>query len=229
MAKIIPSALISQIQGSVGSVCLKATQQGLLATKKSGKKGPQTDAQRVHQNTNSKLRATWSTLTQAEKDSWNQLALQLQRQSIVNGKYPRRGYDLFLEYNYLHITYGDAVTKISPNTYAKTSVGIIFQPNGRVASFPFARVNDMAYTPTTSPRTMVFCQMSQRGKQLSSMSNWKRIIVTNEPTGNLIITTQFAEVFGFPKIGQLYRYKFLFQAGTAFPSHWVDQYRTVVV
>lgn len=229
MAKYTGSMLIGSIQGSIGGYTFKKSHQGLIVHPKQRRIVSQSEEQLFSRGVMNELRQSWSTLTTQARASWNSLALQLQKSRQANGQYPLRGYELFIEYNFLRHYFGDGLTSSAPNAFIRSAPNGITTPNGRLATTPFARVNDIEFEPNTNQLCIVYIRLSQRAKQRSTFCPWRRVKTFYHFNGSQIITSDYSALLPPPRLGQLYQYKFRYQSGTAFPNEYTDIERTVVI
>lgn len=229
MAKITPSALITGMQGSVGSVTFRHGRGFIAAGARQTFQHPPTDFQRGARRANAYLKQGWSQLSTADQNSWNQLGLQLLRQSVGDGKYPRRGYDLFLEYNWTRSVFFEALTEVAPTDYQKTTMAPPTTFRGQLSTVPTARWQNFILIPNSDYRGFAWCRMGMRGAQKSAFCPWKYITFLNASGMNVDIVAAYNLVFPTPQLGQIYQWKYLAQSGTAFPMHFQDEVRTVVV
>lgn len=217
MAKIIPSPLVSAITGSVGGVTFRSGRGFTAVGARNVFKAPDTGFQSGAQRSNAYLKQGWAALSTIEQDSWNQLSLQLQRGSVGNGQYPRRGYDLFLEFNWSRSVFFQTLINVAPTNYQRTVSTIPDIPTAAIFNTGLALLATTGYFPAANPRTFGWCRMGQRGKQLSAMSPWRFVVYVDYATALLNFSAAYAIVFPLPKTGQPYQWKWFVQTDDAFP------------
>lgn len=229
MARITPSPLVNSIQGSIGGVTFKKTQAGLTAQSRQVFKAPLTTFQMGAQRANSYLKNGWSILSTANQNSWNQLALQLQQNTQSNGKYPRRGYDLFLEYNWTRSFFFEALVDTAPSNYQKTTLITNLNLRAFVHATGVVKIGATGYSPALNPRTFAWCRMGQRGSRQSALCPWRYVAFTSVSSLLVDISVEYAAAFPTPTLGQLCQWKFLIQADDAFPGHIPNPVTAVLV
>lgn len=215
MARLIPSALVSELSGSVGEVTFRKGQGGLSVGAKQRQPPQPTAAQMRQRAAIGLLRGSWSKLTSSERDSWNALAARLAVASVYNGKMPRRAFSLFMEYNALPVKVQGAPTLVAPNDYKKVTPAIT---GGVLRTTPLARAAYLNFDDNVNSVNLVYVRLGFRGSQRSALA--RPVYVTFILGGSLFgnITTEYLAVLPVPRLGQLYQFTYTMQIPGYFPT-----------
>jgi hypothetical protein len=215
MAKIIPSALIDSLNGSIDSVTFRKSVYGPVACRKMQPLKVASQVQLEHRAFISRMRAAWSTMTDAQRMGWNQLALQLQAGTFGNGKFPRRPYDLYLEFNYLQVVGGASIFLTAPPSF-QTEAITNFQ--GTVTAFPLVLAATLLPTSPGNRYQQISISLGMRGRQRSAFTPWRVLAVRFDNVTLLNLTANYLAQYGNPVVGQMWRMKATIQKPGFFPS-----------
>src|SRR3989304_6612380 len=101
MALIRTSALIADITGRIAGSCFQRSQGGLIMRAQRAQRNSNTNAQQFQKVGINEIMLTWTSLTQAQRDQWNQYAIY---RNIKQKKNPTRtisGHQIFIRENNL--------------------------------------------------------------------------------------------------------------------------------
>jgi hypothetical protein len=226
MAKIIPSALVDQLIGSIGSSTFRRSQFGSVAFAKQTPLKRASDLQLTHRALVSRLRAAWSQLSDANRSSWNQLSLQLQQGTASNGQYPRRPFELFQEYNFLPYQMDGILEETAPTLFIRTDITYLSVTWNDAGSASFVTSglfdnNDTYFSWSIS--------LAQRGSQKSAFTPFV-VFYQHKPTFNFgTLGTSLTDKYGIFPAGYAYRVRLVKQVPGTFPGRQSSGYFQVVV
>src|SRR3972149_3992503 len=107
MALIRTSALIADITGRIAGSCFQRSQGGLIMRAQRAQRNSNTNAQQFQKVGINEIMLTWTSLTQAQRDQWNQYAIY---RNIKQKKNPTRsisGHQIFIRENSLRYSMKD--------------------------------------------------------------------------------------------------------------------------
>ena len=225
MAKIITSAIVEQLIGSIGSNTFRRSQFGSVVYNKQTPLKRASEIQISHRALIGRLRANWSQMTDIRRASWFQLALQLQSQNIGNGQFPKRPYDLFLEFNYLRFAYDGGFSTLAP------AAGVAFLVNDFTGIWNDDGTTSYSFSNSPAAQTLlqqVSARVGLRSNQRSAFTPWKVVLLDRHTTYGGNFDSGMLEFFGLPTIGQIYQLKFSVQRSNTFPRKFLSPVQTVV-
>lgn len=115
MAIYIPSAMIGELRGSIGSTCFARNSFSTYARIKAVPTNPNTILQRARRNAFTILTAQWNgTLTSTQRLGWNAFASQVNWQNPLGQSIRITGFNHFLRLNTLKILGGLTVQLAAP-------------------------------------------------------------------------------------------------------------------
>lgn len=115
MAIYIPSAMIGELRGSIGSTCFARNSFSTYARIKAIPTNPNTILQRARRNAFTILTAQWnSVLTSAQRTGWNAFASQVTWQNPLGQSIRITGFNHFMRLNTLKILGGLTVQAAAP-------------------------------------------------------------------------------------------------------------------
>ena len=106
MARVTYGSGITELAGSIGGVTYQKNASGNIAKLRSNPIVNPTSRQAVHQNNMAKLVAFWPTLSQADKDLWNDLAAAHLHTTPWGREKTLSGYQWFLSVNLYRMQFG---------------------------------------------------------------------------------------------------------------------------
>lgn len=226
MAKIIPSALVDQLIGSVGSCSFRRSQFGSVAFSKQTPLKRASELQLTHRALVSRLRAAWSSLSDANRSSWNQLSLQLQQGTASNGQFPRRPFELFQEYNFLPYQMDGILEETAPTLFVRTDIKYLNVDWNVVGSTSFVTTGLFGNSDTYFSWSI---SLAQRGAQKSAYTPFV-VFFQHKPALNFgNWGTSLTDKYGIFSAGYGYRVRLVKQVPGTFPSRQTTSYRQVSV
>jgi len=114
MALVKPSALVGSISGSVGGVTFKVTRNGLVATKRTGRKGYATERATESRAAMSALVSAWRALSAAQQKRWKTSADNTMHWNRLGEGKRYTGFEWYVSCNRLRQLSGDALEEEAP-------------------------------------------------------------------------------------------------------------------
>lgn len=223
MATYQPSALVSLVTGRVNTLVFKRSPNKRTIATTPNNRRTWSEQQLAHRQTISNLRAAWSDISQAERDGWNGLALRVSNPLGQEQQLLRRGFDLFLEFNYLPFAYGDAITTTAPSAY-------LTEPIQQFSIIVNSTIGVFAVTipPGTAATRYQLIQFAPgwSGARRSKFGPFKRLTLAKASLTTLSLTTEFTNNFGPIRPGQLWKGQGSVQLVGYFPSKTSIAYAT---
>jgi len=117
MARVTYGSGITELAGSIGGVTYQKNASGNIAKLRSNPIVNPTSRQAVHQNNMARLVAFWPTLSQADKDAWNDLAAAHLHTTPWGESKKLSGYQWFLKCNLIRFKYTSVVRATPADWY----------------------------------------------------------------------------------------------------------------
>lgn len=106
MARIKPSALISNIQGSIGGTTFQQSQGGLIAKAKQSKVKRNAIRQSVVKSITALVQSNWFQLTEAQRNVWKSFATWAKINQLNSNELIINGMQIYIRVNVIRALYG---------------------------------------------------------------------------------------------------------------------------
>lgn len=127
MARILPSALVSDIRGKVGGTLFQGSNAGLVAKALNTKASPRSIAQSRLKSVNAYVQGAWRSLSASQRETWKQFAAFVKVAQKNNIQRVISGQQLFIRSNVIRLMYGIALLPV-PDFSASIVPQVTFEP-----------------------------------------------------------------------------------------------------
>jgi hypothetical protein len=192
MARVKYSAVVSSIDGSIGSACFQSGLYGNILRQRPSSKANSTPSQLLKHTYISQVQAAWQSLTNEQRRQWEQYI-------AFNNSHIRRdravlttGYAFYLRYNVARLLAGYAIKSdiaYANNTSWPNLIRFYVSSGENIAQFDTNWIN-------TNIACLLFVSRPQRESRIYSPGACRFVKATYQGYGYYYFTLKMEEVFG---------------------------------
>lgn len=193
MARIKPSAIISNISGKIAGSTFQSSQGGLIVKAKNKLARPNSPSQTRVNSITAVVQMEWESLTTDERATWQAYAVYAKQKQKNSNEFIVNGQQLFIKRNVIRLLYGKTLLSepiFSPITIAPVSFTVQFVTSN------LALGADRTIT-STAEFIVMFATIPVR-KSINNPGSRYRLLDFNTTTNTQwIINNEYNSVFGF--------------------------------